>query len=380
LLFVALSIASIDTHQLMATNKNQHFVPRCYLKAFTLEGENLAINLLNLDRRRPIPAAPVKNQCSGDYFYGQDDRLETAIRTVEGGYAAAVTRIHEPRYKLTEADKGLLRTFMLFQHLRTEAASRRSMEMFAGMENTIGSPLPGFKPSIKDAVQMAMRAFAEEINLFDDLKICLVRNRTVRPFVTSDDPAVVANRWHKIDPRVRHKSPGLMSCGTTIFLPLSPRILCLAYDGDVYSVPHENGWTEVRKESELAALNEQQFLNAVANVYFRDWADSEWILSSYLAIQSRRLVTRFRVNYAVLDGSDGTHKRYRVVDRHDAEVHEEAIIHTESLTPTPSRWPSQLQWRARGSVFTNGTGAGYIRAPLTGLRSKGGYWREPSGH
>lgn len=47
--------------RLVATNKNQHFVPRCYLKAFTQGGENLAINLLNLDRQRTIPAAPVNN-------------------------------------------------------------------------------------------------------------------------------------------------------------------------------------------------------------------------------------------------------------------------------------------------------------------------------
>lgn len=109
----------------VATNKNQHFVPRCYLKAFTKDGENLAINLLNLDRQRAIPAAPVKNQCSGDYFYGQDDRLETAIRSVEGSYGNTVARIHAPGYQLTDTDRSVLRTFMLFQHLRTEAASRR---------------------------------------------------------------------------------------------------------------------------------------------------------------------------------------------------------------------------------------------------------------
>ena len=365
---------------LMATNKNQHFVPRCYLKAFTHNGENLSINLLNLDRQRAIPAAPVKNQCSGDYFYGQDDVLESAIRTVEGGYAAAVARIHTPKYELTDSDKAVLRTFMLFQHMRTEAASRRSVEVFAGMENSIGTPLPGLKPSVKEAVQMAMRAFAEELHLFDDLKVCLVRNKTERPFVTSDDPAVVANRWHKEDPRGQHKSPGLMSCGTTVFLPLSPRILCVAYDGNVHSVPHENGWTEVRNDLDVTAYNEQQFLNAWANVYFRDWNDHAWVSSSYHAAMGRRLSCRHRVNYAVLDGSDGTHKRYRVVARSDAEVHEEAIIHTQSLSPTPSRWPTQLRWRPKGSVLTNGTGAGYIRDAQTHFRSTGGYWRESSGH
>lgn len=364
----------------MATNKNQHFVPRCYLKPFTNNGESRAINLFNLDQQRAILGAPVKNQCSGDYFYGQDDLLETAIRAVEGGYASALARIHSPRYALADSDKAVLRTFMLFQHLRTEAASRRSVEMFAEMEHSIGSPIPGLKPSIKAAVQIAMKVFAEEMRLFDDLKVCLVRNKTKMPFVTSGDPAVVTNRWHKEDPRVRHKSPGLMACGTTIFLPLSPRILCIAYDGDVYSVPHERGWTEVRNESDVKAVNEQQFLNAFANIYFRDWKEHEWILNSYQAIQIRRLSYRHHVRYAVLDGSDGTHKRYRVVERFDAVTHGEALVHTETLSPAPSRWPTQLRWRTKGSVFTNGTGAGYIRAAQTPFRSAGGYWRESSGH
>lgn len=364
----------------MATNKNQHFVPRCYLKAFTNNGENRAVHLLNLDRQRAIPAAPVKNQCSGDYFYGQDDLLETAIRTVEGGYASALERIHGPQYVLTEGDKAILKTFMLFQHLRTEAASRRSVEMFAGMEQSIGAPLPDLKPSIKEAVQTAMRVFADEMRVLDDLKVCLVRNRTKWPFVTSDDPAIVANRWHKGDPRVRHKAPGLMACGTTVFLPLSPRVLCVAYDGDVYSVQHKKGWTETRNDADIEAFNEQQFLNAFANIYFRDWNDNEWVLASYRAIQGRRLNCRHRAHYAVLDGSDGTHKRYRVVERFDAEVHQEALVHVEALSPIPSRWPTQLRWRAKGSVFTNGTGSGYIRAAQTQFRGGGGYWREPSGH
>jgi len=350
------------------------------LKAFTQGGESLAINLLNLDRQRTIPAAPVKNQCSGDYFYGQDNLLENAIRSVESGYAATVARIHAPRHQLTDADRSVLRTFMLFQHLRTEAASRRSVEMLAGMEHTIGTPLPDFKLSVKEAVQFAMRAFSEETHLFDDLKVCLVRNKTSCPFVTSDDPAVTANRWHVEDSRVRHKSPGLMASGTSVFLPLSPRTMCVAYDGDVYSMPHKSGWTEVRRESDVNAFNELQFLNARANVYFRDWNDSDWVRSSFLSVQGRRLDCRHRVTYAVLDGTNGEHKRYRVVNRSDAEAHQEAIIHTEVVSPTPSRWPTQLQWRAKGSVFTNGTGAGYIRAAQTQFRRTGGYWRESSGH
>lgn len=55
----------------MAFNKNQHFVPKVHLRPFSLDGENLSISLINLRQMKPIPNAPVKNQCSSDYFYGK---------------------------------------------------------------------------------------------------------------------------------------------------------------------------------------------------------------------------------------------------------------------------------------------------------------------
>lgn len=67
----------------MATNKNQHFVPRCYLRPFTANGEGVVINLYNIDRQKFIPNAPVKNQCSGNYFYGQDDVLKKPFKRLK---------------------------------------------------------------------------------------------------------------------------------------------------------------------------------------------------------------------------------------------------------------------------------------------------------
>lgn len=364
----------------MATNKNQHFVPRCYLKSFTHNGENLAINLLNLDRGRCILGAPVKNQCSGDYFYGQDLQLEGAIQRIEGEYAAAVARIHKPGYHLTESDRVVLRIFMLFQYMRTEAASRRTVEMLDSMNSVIDPDMPDFKPSIKEAVQMAMRNFSSMMHVIDDLKVCLLRNRTSRPFVTSDDPSVMTNRWHMLNPRVRHKSVGMMACGATFFLPLSPRMMCVAYDGDVYNVSHERGWADLRRDRDVVAFNEHQFLNARANIYFREWEHREWVYSSCRSIEKQRLPFRHRVNYAVLDRVEGDHKVYRTVKREEAGNfdHSEALIHTESLMPRPASWPTQLKMRAKGYVYTNGTGAGYIRAAQTSFRGAGGYWRESS--
>jgi len=362
----------------MATNKNQHFVPRCYLKAFTQDGQNLAINLLNLDLERCIPLAPVKSQCSGDYFYGQDAILENAIQAVEQGYAKVVERIHLPGYRLTDGDRSLLRIFILFQHMRTEAASRRSVEIFDGMEHVVGQEVPDFKPSIKESVQMAMRTFAETMHILDDLKVCIFRNKTGRPFITSDDPAVMTNRWHMEDARVRRKSPGIVSCGAVFFFPISPRMLCLAFDGDVYSVPHEAGWVDVRNVRDVEAINQHQLLSAQANIYFREWEHRDWLLSCCRNISHMRLPSRHRINYAVLDRVEGDHKVYRTVNSEEVGDHTEALIHSQSLLPKPASWPSQLKWRSRGYVYTNGTGAGYVRAAHTAHRASTGFWKEPS--
>lgn len=346
----------------MATNKNQHFVPRCYFRPFTHDGNGLAINLLNLDRATCITNAPVKHQCSGDYFYGQDSTLESAIQGVEAAYAAAVTRIHASHYKLSDEDREVVRVFILLQHVRTEAASRRAVETFADMETLLGAEAQGLQPSIKQAVQMAMRAFSGNMDLIDDLKIVLIRNRTKRPFVTSDDPAVLANRWYLQDARVRGRAAGIASAGALFFLPLSSHVVCLAYDGDVYSVPHEGGWSDAKGERDVIAFNEQQFLHARANIYFGEWADREWIHASLRDVSERRLPSRHRITYAVLDSAEDGYKRYRVVSDEEARTgDQEAIIHSEVLTPRPMAWPSQIRWRPKGWVYTNGTGAGYVR-------------------
>src|ERR1700722_3298793 len=184
----------------MASNKNQHFVPKCYLRAFAVEGVEAAINLYNIDRRRFIECAPLKNQCSGDYFYGKDPDLEKALQTVEGAYGSAQQKIMQRGYVLNDEHRELLKIFWLLQHLRTEAASRRAVEMAAATEAVIGRDAPLFRIEIRETVQLAMMTFSSAIHILRDLKGCLLRNTTALPFVTCDDPAVLTNRWYLESP------------------------------------------------------------------------------------------------------------------------------------------------------------------------------------
>ena len=71
-------------------------------------------NLFNIDRLAFVRNAPVKHQCSGDYFYGQDEKLEKAIRFQEGSYATALSAILQPRFMLDQGHPSVFGDFGFF--------------------------------------------------------------------------------------------------------------------------------------------------------------------------------------------------------------------------------------------------------------------------
>lgn len=274
----------------MATNKNQHYVPRCHLRPFTLNSENLAINVFNLDRKKLISNAPVKNQCSGDYFYGTDEKLEAAIQLIEVGYSQALRNIIGDSRALSEGNATIFKTFWLFQHMRTEAAARRSVELSETTRKLADLPPEEFSMGMKEAVQIACRAFAGSMHEIDDLKFCVIKNQTKIPFITSDNPAVMTNKWRLDKDRSPGHSFGMGSAGMIALLPLTPKLLFLAYDGDVYSVPHEKGIVKIKNDRDAIAFNRHQFLQCAANVYVRDATQVEALIKHYSEIESALLI------------------------------------------------------------------------------------------
>jgi hypothetical protein len=182
-----------------------------------------------------------------------------------------------------------------------------------------------------------MRVFVDVMRGVDDLKVCLLRNLTEVPFITSDDPAVLSNWWYLEDARTRTRSFGLHSAGALLLLPLSPQVLCLGYDGDVYSISDAGGWVAVRHSKHVEALNQHQFLNCRANIFVRDSAHAAMVRDAYGPVADLRPEVRHRIHYAVRDREEGHSIRYRVVDRRVEDTrHQEAIIHTEAVRPRVS--------------------------------------------
>jgi len=362
----------------VASNKNQHFVPRCYLRPFTLEENGAAINLYNVDRMRLVQMAPVKSQCSGDYFYGDDEVLEAAIQSLESEYAAVLRRVRSIGYELPDHDKEVLLRFWWFQYLRTEAASRRAVEMNEGVTALAGADAAGFSMGIREAVQNAMRNFADTMDAVSDLKACLLRNKTDVPFVTSDDPAILTNRWHLESRKGRGHSFGINSAGAVLILPMTPEIACLAYDGDVYSVSKKGktGWSDVRRRRDVEAINQHQLLTCRSNIFLKDPAHAELVDEWFKKVVHLRPMTTHVIHYAVRDYSDGEQVRYVTVDSSEGREEEEALIHAQAIHATPEIWPTLLTWRRKGAVYTNGTGAGFVRRVWAIRRGGPEYWKE----
>lgn len=332
--------------------------------------------MFNLDRKRLIPNAPVKNQCSGDYFYGKDEQLERAIQLVESSYSAGLKTMIESRCLPTEGGIQVFRMFWLFQHLHTEAAAQRAVEMSESARMLADMPVEDFALGIKEAVQIAVRVFASSMHEMSDLRFCLVRNKTQLPFITSDNPAVLTNRWHLECDRSRGLSFGLGSAGAITLLPVTPDLLFLGYDGDVYSIPHVGGIVDVKSERDVMAFNQHQFLNCNANVYVHDARYAEFIHEHYTQIESIRPQARHLIYYAQLDKVLGEHARYVVVAPERRDKTKQAIMHSRVIHPHPKCWPRHIRTRTKGSVFTNGSGMGYIRRAGTSTPYRVPFWRE----
>jgi hypothetical protein len=225
----------------MPSNKNQHFVPRCYLRPFSMNKEGRAINLYTVSRERFVQNASISGQCSGDYFYGEDLALEKALGYFEGNYAKVTSKLHD-RAALSEEDLGTLRHFALLQYMRTKVFIAQLQAAMHGMNQALASEARNAKGFEADTshernMLLAIKMWFENREAIDDLKTVLFINQTRHEFITSDDPSTFTNRF--LLQKMKISSFGLGSAGVCFFLPLTPMHLLLCYDGAVYTVPRD---------------------------------------------------------------------------------------------------------------------------------------------
>lgn len=99
-----------------AETKNQHYVPQFYQRMFSGDVNHKTIGAYIISGRKYIPAAPIKNQSTGDYFYSDNQKIEDALGKMEELASDVVKKIKSnPKCRLSKREEYILYCFTFSQ-------------------------------------------------------------------------------------------------------------------------------------------------------------------------------------------------------------------------------------------------------------------------
>lgn len=257
--------------QVALPSQRHHFVPKFYLEAWGDARKPRMIHLYNI-LKDVTACGPWKGQCQQPNYYGHmernvmgmhDHRSAKIIGRIRGDRQLPKRRIYNDLWFLD------LIQFVVMQRFRVPAQAedaKRTVEeslswaiKAAGVPSnaTIEQPMPQLT-SIKHGVAA--------IEYMDDLKAHLIVSDT-DAFLTSDNPVFFYNQYNQDLPG---STASVDSHGFQAFCPLSPKIVLVLYDGNVYELNETTAKRERRSvatDADVAQLNRMQAVNAGKCLY-----------------------------------------------------------------------------------------------------------------
>jgi hypothetical protein len=251
--------------------KNQHYVPRFYLKNFINSKDKVFVYDKFVKR---VFESKVKNIANENYFYdidlldeitGVDQFLEKYFHPLESKISKLLVELIEDLknknfIKLSRELKAELAIYLTYQHLRTREQREQMRQMIDSLTNAIGKIQldelghsdNNFVIDIDDAkFQASMildRNNVEEIaNILNNHIWIVLENKTDYNFYTSDHPLV--RRGHIKRPGMSMN--GLASEGIEIAFPISPDYLILL-------VHRESFDNYLKYEDQIVGVNDPQ--------------------------------------------------------------------------------------------------------------------------
>ncbi len=300
----------------MPQNKSHHYVPQMYMRLFAREGDN-RIGVFVIDRRKFIPGAPIKGQACRDYFYGKDGRTERALGDIEG-HAARIFGVVVRDRQLPAAcsqDHECLIFYLGMQHARTVGAAEQHNEGSEKVAKSIlrtKAELEGNSAIVEalDRVRIRRTNAVSELmgyttigaSLLADLKLVLVENCSVVPFIASDTPVVFHNRLYE----GQHISvTGYANVGLQLFLPLGPRLALFGFDAAAYEVAADaRGVVQLDDPSDVELINDLQWEAAHAVLLTAPEMPEPLLQASATAWAALRQRERTIFREAVVEQSD----------------------------------------------------------------------------
>ena len=351
----------------MPANKSQHYVPKVYLRAFA-QNEGKTINIYNVRSSRLIPNASLADQCAGDYFYGRDGALEQTLGILESTYGVLLKAIDK---EINNKEYDLLNEFAYLQYSRTASALSRGMEMLQGMHETAHAgitKIPDLDTSHMSSVLKGINLYVTTREMIRDLKTCILRNNTHLDFITSDDPVILTSKFYV--QKLQDRFFGIGSAGVTFFMPITPRLMMMSYDADIYYPGTESRVINLSKRADVLALNELQFVKDQKNIYFYNFEQGQQISEHFAAVTGkwRGYEPRFLVH--IRDGFKYGYEYFRLATGEERAKPGNKLIGQSLGHPIPSTWPSILSYRLKPKTFYNGSSVGHLRLEAARLMIK----------
>ncbi len=348
----------------MPIQKNQHYVPKVYLNKFSGYEGRKAIDIFSIPHKKIIKKAPIKNQCSRDYFYGHDLEIENKLSALESDYACVVNNLLSNGGLINDIDDISIRLFLVFQHQRTEAAVRKNIIANQKMNAAIGSELAKeFQDMDFDhetALRISLASCKSIFDCIEDMCLVVLKNETSLEFITSDDPVVLTNKFYT--QKLRSANFGFASSGLLIYMPISPSFAVLLYDRDVYRIQDKNGIFRIFKESDVICLNDGVFIKASYNIYFAGGSSSDEMMGYMSRNSKQRSMETLTVSVSVLSDKIGNEEYYRIATEEDVKGLGPFVIGLHTTHSAPSSWPSFLNYSISPKTYFDGSAAGHLRA------------------
>lgn len=273
----------------MTKKKRHHYIPRFYLKRFSINNDGKVLGLYNLNNKKFIQNAPLKSQAYENFLYGEDDEIENALAQMEGNVAKMFYYWTEEKllYPPPTESNGfkLLQRFILYQAFRTPKSGDNTMKT---LNESLKAVVKEFKPELwenmkdgtiihQNSVLLSLVHSAEYEHLLNHLECKFIVNLSLLPFVTSDAPVVFYNQLMEQAGNYAGAT-GLVAKGLQIFYPIHPRLMICLYDSNVYRLGNDSkGCCSTESIAEIHQLNGLQFINCKSQLFFDDFIAEDYI-------------------------------------------------------------------------------------------------------
>jgi len=261
----------------MADREKQHFVPKFYLKRFSIDNGEKQIGIFSKKKELFIKSGSLKGQAYKSFFYGKDGVVEDSLGVLENKFAPVIRAICDdgfrPEFRTREFM--LLLLFVISTDIRNPIVSETFNQAFHNMMKAGYGKLEEFKElfekttiGIENAPRLALAGIDRGMKCCYDLEHKFLVNKSSTPFITSDNPVIKYNQF--LESRGWKSSmTGYSSLGLQMIVPLNSQIAVLFYDAKIYKVgDKKKNVLHLDDVKNINDLNLLQFINSNNNIFF----------------------------------------------------------------------------------------------------------------